>query len=285
MLWTDPHQQFLVTVPARIARREFDVNPRHRCRRAQQIHGWGTDESRDERVHWFLVELLRAVDLLENTLVEHRHAIAHRHSLDLIVGHVHRGDLQVMLKFHDLRAGLHAELRIQVGERLVHQEHLRFPHDGTTHGDALALATGQILGLAIQQLLQAQNLCCVIHATRDFRLGPLGDLQCKTHVFAHRHVRVEGIVLKDHRDVPVLRLGTGDVLTPDGNPATGRILQAGKGTQRRGLPTSRRANEDEEFAVGNVQVKVRYAGAFRAGILDDYRFEFHIGHGRNHTAG
>jgi hypothetical protein len=50
------------------------------------------------------------------------------------------------------RAHLHTQLRIEVGERLVHQEHLRLPHDSATHGDSLSLAARQGARLALEEL-------------------------------------------------------------------------------------------------------------------------------------
>ena len=58
----------------------------------------------------------------------------------------------------DLGAHLHAQLGVEVGERLVEQEHLRVAHDGAAHGDALALAARELARLALQELLEAEDL-------------------------------------------------------------------------------------------------------------------------------
>ena len=47
-------------------------------------------------------------------------------------------------RFADLAAHLHAQLGVEVRERLVEQEHLRVAHDGAAHGDALPLAAGKL---------------------------------------------------------------------------------------------------------------------------------------------
>jgi hypothetical protein len=44
----------------------------------------------------------------------------------------------------DLLARLDPQLRVQVRERLVEQEHLRLPYDGAADRDALPLAAGQL---------------------------------------------------------------------------------------------------------------------------------------------
>jgi hypothetical protein len=52
----------------------------------------------------------------------------------------------------------HAQLGVEVGQRLVEQEHLRVAHDGAAHRDALALAAGQLARVAVQQRRQAEDL-------------------------------------------------------------------------------------------------------------------------------
>ena len=57
----------------------------------------------------------------------------------------------------DLRAHLHPELRVQVRERLVHQEGLRLADDRPAHRDALALATGQFAWPLVEQFLEVEH--------------------------------------------------------------------------------------------------------------------------------
>src|ERR687894_149642 len=45
---------------------------------------------------------------------------------------------------------LHAQLRVEVRERLVHQIRLRLAHDRAAHRDALALVAGQVRGLPLE---------------------------------------------------------------------------------------------------------------------------------------
>ena len=49
-----------------------------------------------------------------------------------------------------LHAHLHPQLCVEVGERLVEQEHLRMAHDGAPDGDALALAAGKLARLPLE---------------------------------------------------------------------------------------------------------------------------------------
>jgi hypothetical protein len=56
--------------------------------------------------------------------------VGHGHGLDLVVGDVDRGGLEALVQLLDLGAHAHAQLRVEVRERLVEQEHLRVAHDG-----------------------------------------------------------------------------------------------------------------------------------------------------------
>ena len=54
-------------------------------------------------------------------------------------------------------AGLHAQGRVEVRERLVHQERGRLAHDRAPQRDALALAAGERLGLALEVVLEVER--------------------------------------------------------------------------------------------------------------------------------
>jgi len=77
------------------------------------------------------------------------------HCLDLVVGDVDRRGLQALMQFLDLRAHGDPKLRVEIGQRLVEQEHLRVAHDGAAHGDALALPTGELARITAEQRTKA----------------------------------------------------------------------------------------------------------------------------------
>ena len=57
------------------------------------------------------------------------------------------------MQLDNFRTGRNTQFRIQVREWLVHQEDLRIAHNGTNQRYTLALTTGQLFWLAIEQLL------------------------------------------------------------------------------------------------------------------------------------
>ena len=58
----------------------------------------------------------------------------------------------------DLGAHLDAQLGVEVRQRLVEQEQLRVARQRAAHRDALALAAGELAGLAVEQMLDLQQL-------------------------------------------------------------------------------------------------------------------------------
>ena len=64
----------------------------------------------------------------------------------------------------DLGAHLHAQLGVEIGQRLVEQEHLGIAHDGAAHGDALALAAGELLRAAREQFGDVEDAGGIVDA-------------------------------------------------------------------------------------------------------------------------
>ena len=71
---------------------------------AQKVHRRAPDKPRDVHCTRAIVDLLRARDLVDHAVVHHRDPVGHRHRLDLVVSHVHRGGADPVVQ----RAQLHA---------------------------------------------------------------------------------------------------------------------------------------------------------------------------------
>lgn len=132
-----------------------------------------------------------------------RHPIGEGHGLGLIVGHHDEGRVHPVAQLCELHARTHPERRVEVRERLVQQEELRLFDDRPADGDPLPLAARQLRRLSVQLRFDLQHPGGLQHAPADLSLGDAGVAQTKGHVVAHRHVRVERIVLEDHGDAPV----------------------------------------------------------------------------------
>src|SRR5262249_43097755 len=121
-------------------------------------------------------------------------------------------------------------------------------HDRAAHRDALALAAGERRRLAVEQVVEAERLRRLLHAPLPLGLRHLPELEPVGEVVLHGHVRVEGVVLEDHRDVALLRRLVGDVDVLDEDRAVRDVLEPGDHPQHGRLPTARGADEDDELA-------------------------------------
>jgi len=170
------------------------------------------------------------------------------------VGDVDRGRFQLRLQPRHLGPHLHAQLGVEVGERLVHQEGFRVAHDRPAHRHPLALPAGEVGRAAVEVGDEVERPRRLLHLALDLLLLGARQLQCEAHVLAHGHVRVEGVVLEDHRDVAVFRRAVVHLLAADLQLAFGDVLEPGDHPQRGRLAAARGADEDHELAVADLEV-------------------------------
>ena len=224
--------------------------------RLDEVHRRAADEARDEEVRGPVEDDLRIAGLLQHTAAHHGDAVAHRHRLDLVVRDVDRRHTQVALHAGDLCAHLYAQARVEVRERLVHQEDPRLAHDRAAHRDALALPAGELPRLAFQQVRQAERLSRTLHAAPDLRPRRPPRAQPEGDVLEHRHVRIERVVLEHHRHVAPSRVELVDGLIADQDLAAVDLLEAGHHPQSGRLAAAGGADEDHELAGGDLQREV-----------------------------
>ena len=124
----------------------------------EEVHLRRADEAGDEEVGRVVEDLLRRADLLHEAVLHDDDAVAEGHGLGLVVRDVDEGGVDPLAELDYLGAHLVAQLGVQVGEGLVHEEDLRLADDGAADGDALPLAAGQGLGLAVQVLGDVEDL-------------------------------------------------------------------------------------------------------------------------------
>ena len=222
-------------------------------RRLDEVHRRRADERGDEEVSRLGVEPLRRVDLQQPPVAHDGDPLPEGHRLDLVVGHVERGDAEPVVELRQRGAHPDPELRVEVRKRLVHQERLRLPRDRPAHRDALALAAGELRRPPVEQLAEPEQLRHLVHAALDLRLRRAANLQAVAEVLADGHVRVERVRLEDHRDVAVPRLQVGHVAAADRDAPVGRVLEPRHDAQERRLAAAGRADEDEELAVGDLE--------------------------------
>ena len=274
VLRTDAHDNFLADVGlvhqlANLRIRHLDgvaaeLGP-HAVRaldelRVEEVHLRAADEGANEQVGRVIVQVLRGIDLLDEAVLHNDDAGAHGHGLGLVMGNIDEGRLQALMQLGDLGAHLHAELRVQVGERFVHQEDLRIADDRAAQRDALTLAAGERLRLAVEELLDAQNLRGLANELIDLVLRLLAQLQAEGHVVIDGHVRIERVVLENHRDIAILRRHVVHQTIADVQFAFRNLFKTRDHTERRGLAAARRTDQNDELLVLDIQAEVGNSG-------------------------
>jgi hypothetical protein len=157
----------------------------------------------------------------------------------------------------------------EVGQRLVEEERLRLPHDRPPHRDPLALATGEVGGLALQVLVQLQDVGRLVDPPPHLGVVHLGQPERERDVLEDAEVRVQRVVLEHHRQVALARRLVVDPGSSDDHVAAGDVLQPDDHAEQGRLPAAGRADEDHELAVVDVQADVVHRGEAVAVLLDD----------------
>ena len=186
---------------------------------------------------------------------------------------------EVALHPRDLRPHLDAQLGVEVGERLVHQEDLRQPHDRAPHRDALPLAARELARLSVQVLREAEQRRDLAHPRLPDSLLDPRDLEREADVRLDGQIRVERVALEDHRHVAILRREVGDVARTDEDRSSVDLLESSEHAQGGGLARPRRPDEHHQLAVVDVELECVDRRRVGAGIDAGRVLEANVSHG------
>ena len=225
----------------------------------EEIHDRHPNEARNEEIHGLPIDLLRGPDLIHETVLHDDDAVSQRHGLGLVMGHVHKGGVNALAQLDDLSPHLITKLRVQIRQRLVHQEDLGITHHRAANGHPLPLASGKGLGLAFQVLGNVQDLSDLIHLLINHVLRDLLQLQGKPKIIPDCHMRIESVALENHRDVPVLRLHVINHLAVYQKLTARDILQSRDHPESGRFPAAGRTHQHYEFLVLDLYIHVMYS--------------------------
>jgi hypothetical protein len=202
-----------------------------------------------------VIQLVRRADLLHRAARQHDDLVGERHRLDLIVRHVDHRGLQLVVQPRELQPHLHAQRGVEVRQRLVEQEHLRLARDRAADRDALPLAARQLLRLAVEQVIDVQDLRGLLHGLVDLRLLRAGELQPNA-MLSYSVMCGYSVRLEHHRDAALRARHVVDLRAVDQQLAARDVLEPGDHPHQRGFAAAARPDEHDEFAVGDVEVHV-----------------------------
>ncbi len=192
------------------------------------------------------------------------------------MGHVDDCRVEILVEPLDLGAHLHAQLGIEVGQRLVHQEDGRIAHQRAAQCDALLLAARQFARQALEQVGHVEHLRRLAHLLVDLRRRQPAHLQREGEVLVDRLVGIERVVLEHHGDVAILGIEIVDHAVADDDVAAGDRNQPGDQIERRRLAAARWPDQGDELAVVDGQRHV--VDGMNGAVGLDEIFEDHVGH-------
>ena len=152
------------------------------------------------------------------------------------------------MELGQFEAHLHPELGVEIGQRLVEQEHLGLAHQRPADRHPLTLAARKLGRAAIEIRLELQDAGDFLRALVLNLSRLAGDREREGDVLPDRHVRVERVGLEHHGDAPLRRRDVGHVEVVDEALAGGYRFEACDHSEQRRFAAARRAEQSGERA-------------------------------------
>ena len=169
--------------------------------------------------------------------------------------HIHSGNRHALVQLLQLGPCLLAQLQVEIAQRLVHEEHIRPADQRPPQRDALPLPAGELRGLAVEQMVDAEDARNFGKPRPDLSRRHAAYLQVEHKVLPHAHVRVERVALEHHGHIAIARVDVGEVLAVDEQPPRRRHLQPRDHAQGRRLAAAGGAKQGKELASLDLQVE------------------------------
>ncbi len=234
-----------------------------------EVHLRCADKACNEDIYGIVIEVLRSINLLNETVLHNNDTGSHGHSLDLVVSNVDEGGSNALVKLGKLSSHRCTELSVEVGERLVKKEYLGVTNDCTTERNTLLLTTGKSLGLSVEKVSDVEDTSSLFYAALDLFLGGLVELKAECHILKYCHMRIKSVVLENHRDLSILRSYVVYELVADEKLTLGDLLKSCYHTKSGGLTATGRTYEYEKLLVFDLKIEVRNSRNAAAILLID----------------
>jgi hypothetical protein len=169
-------------------------------------------------------------------------------------------------------AQLAAHLGVERAERLVEEQHLGLDRERAGERDALALAAGKLVRIAVGEPVELhqlqQRMDLVANGGLRGTLRTRAHAQAERHVLEDRHVAEERVVLEHEAHRAFLYALVGGVLAVEEDAAAVGDLESRDHAQQRGLARARGAEERHQLARLDVE-RDAVEGLERAEALGD----------------
>jgi len=227
-----------------------------------------THEGRHEPVQRAVVDVPGRADLLHHAIEHHADLVGDRERLLLVVRDIDRGDAEFLLQPPDVAPQVHPQLGIEVGQRLVHQQHLGADHQRPRQAHTLLLAAAELVR---QPLGQGVELHCpehLVHTLAHLLRRHLALHQTERDVVEHAQVREHRVVLEHHAHIALGGTQMADGLLAHQDVSGVLLVEAGNGAQQRGLAAAAGPQQGEEGTRRDVEIDVLQRNMRAIGFAD-----------------
>src|SRR5215217_73872 len=193
------------------------------------------------------VEFFRRADLPDDAVAQDHDPVGQRQGLVLIVSHVDGRCSKLVVNAPDLRAHFEAQLRVEVGKRLIHQHERRFDDDGAGNRHALLLAARELARELVLLPLEADEVQGFVYLAVDLGPGLAAHLEAEADVLANVEMRKERVVLEHHAETALFRAQRVDPALVQPDRAAGDGEETRDAVQRRRLPAAGRSEQGDEL--------------------------------------
>src|SRR5690606_29831487 len=138
--------------------------------------------------------------------------VGHGEGLFLIVGHIDRGESELLADAADLAAHFDPKFRVEIREGFVEHETSRADPESPCEGDPLLLPAGELIDLAGAEPLHFDHGESFLDAGLDLSFGNPAFFQTEGYVPEDVEVRPEGVALEHHARLALVRREPGDLV-------------------------------------------------------------------------
>lgn len=224
------------------------------------------DELRDVTLRGTIKDLLWRAYLDDLSLAHHSNPVGECHRFALIVGNEEHCLADSVVKVFQFGAQSRSRGSVEMGEGLVKEEGCRVANDSFGDGNPLPFGGVEPGGPPVEDSFNAEKLRRGKNPLVNLVPGHPLSPKRKGDVLANGQVRIKGVKLKHHRDIPLARRQTRDISIVKEHLSGGGRLQAGNNAERCRLAAAGRTQQRDELPILNGQVK----GFYRFGVSKSF---------------
>ena len=178
----------------------------------------------------------------------------------LVVGHQQARHAQLAVQVVQPPPELLADARVQRAERLVQQQDLRAGRQRAGKRDPLALPTRKLVGVAVGERGQLDQLQQLVHPRALVGLRRVAHPEPERDVLPDGHVPEQRVVLEHEPEPPLLRRLVRVLLAVDPDAAAVGLFEPGDHPQHRALARAARPEQRRDVAVVRLEADVVHGG-------------------------